>query len=138
MNALTPPSRLKIVDLLEEIDTLREAVRRYEELLKPSLYAPLSWRLTPHEEAVLLVLYGAKTRVVHRERMLIGVYGILADAPEQKILDVFVCKVRRKLMEAQTRISIDTVWGRGWRLNEENHARLHAAITGESIAERAA
>lgn len=133
MNALTPPSKLKIVDLLEEIDTLREAVRRYEEILKPSLYAPKAWRLTPSEEGVLLVLYGAKTRVVHRERMLIGLYGILADAPDQKTLDVFVCKIRRKLMEAQARISIETVWGRGWRLTEESHARLHAVLTGEPV-----
>jgi DNA-binding response OmpR family regulator len=131
-------SSLKVVDFLKEIDTLREAVRRYEELLKPSLYTPRAWRLTPNEEAVLLVLYGAKTRVVHRERMPIGVYGILADAPEQKILDVFICKVRRKLMCAQTRIGIETVWGRGWRLTDESHARLHAAVAGEPIAERAA
>ncbi len=87
MNALTPPSKLKVVDLLEEIDILREAVRRYEELLKPSLYTPRPWRLTAHEEAFLLVLYGAKTRVVHHERMLIGIYGILSDdMPDQKIL----------------------------------------------------
>ncbi|MGX7706354.1 helix-turn-helix domain-containing protein [Methylobacterium sp. Gmos1] len=138
MNALAPPSRLKIVDLLEEIDTLREAVRRYEELLKPPVYTPRAWRLTAHEEAFLLVLYGAKTRVVHRERMLIGIYGMLADAPDQMILNNYLCRVRRKMMQAQTRISIETAWGRGWRLNEENHARLHAAITGESIAEHAA
>ncbi len=41
-------------------------------------------------------------------------------------------------MEAQARIGIETVWGRGWRLDDESHARLHAAITGEPIAERAA
>ena len=37
------------------------------------------------------------------------------DEPEPKIIDVFICKLRRKLELADARgMSIDTVWGQGY------------------------
>ena len=39
--------------------------------------------------------------------------------PEPKIIDVFICKLRRKLELAGARgMSIDTVWGQGYILRE--------------------
>ncbi|MGB1177535.1 MAG: winged helix-turn-helix domain-containing protein, partial [Candidatus Puniceispirillaceae bacterium] len=41
------------------------------------------------------------------------------DEPEMKIIDVFICKLRRKLELAGARgVSIDTVWGQGYILRE--------------------
>ena len=60
--------------------------------------------------------------------MLIALYGLIDEAPEPKILDVYLCKVRRRLMEAQARIDIETVWGRGWRLSPESVARFDEAV----------
>ena len=41
------------------------------------------------------------------------------DEPELKIIDVFVCKLRRKLYEASGgKNYIETVWGRGYMLRE--------------------
>jgi len=41
------------------------------------------------------------------------------DEPEPKIIDVFICKLRRKLELAGARgVSIDTVWGQGYILRE--------------------
>ena len=41
------------------------------------------------------------------------------DEPELKIIDVFVCKLRKKLAEASNGTNyIETVWGRGYMLKE--------------------
>jgi two-component system cell cycle response regulator CtrA len=45
-------------------------------------------------------------------------YGGL-DEPELKIIDVFVCKLRKKLSAAtRGKNHIETVWGRGYVLRE--------------------
>ena len=38
------------------------------------------------------------------------------DEPEMKIIDVFICKLRRKLSEAGAPQLIETVWGRGYTI----------------------
>ena len=41
------------------------------------------------------------------------------DEPELKIIDVFICKLRKKLSEASDGDNrIDTVWGHGYDLRE--------------------
>ena len=41
------------------------------------------------------------------------------DEPEAKIVDVFICKLRRKLSDASGgKDYIETVWGRGYTLRE--------------------
>ena len=40
------------------------------------------------------------------------------DEPEMKIIDVFICKLRKKISrETQDAALIETVWGRGYWLN---------------------
>ena len=54
-------------------------------------------------------------KVVTREAILQHLYGGM-DEPELKIIDVFLCKVRRKFAAAAPdgRQFIETVWGRGY------------------------
>ena len=41
------------------------------------------------------------------------------DEPELKIIDVFICKLRKKFREATgADTNIETVWGRGYVLND--------------------
>jgi two-component system cell cycle response regulator CtrA len=45
------------------------------------------------------------------------------DEPELKIIDVFICKLRKKLANAsEGRNFIETVWGRGYVLREPHDA----------------
>ena len=45
------------------------------------------------------------------------------DEPELKIIDVFICKLRKKLANATGgRDHIETVWGRGYMLREPSEA----------------
>lgn len=122
-------SRHQVIALLEERDTLREQVRQLEELLRPTIVLPSAWRLTRREADFLNVLRASAPNVVHRERMLIALYGLIDEAPEPKILDVYLYKVRRRLMEAQARIEIETVWGRGWRLSPASVIRFDEAVS---------
>lgn len=74
--------------------------------------------LTAKEYAILELLAIHAGTVVNKENIVNHLYqGI--DVPEGKIVDVFVCKLRRKLYEASGgRNYIDTVWGRGYSLKE--------------------
>jgi two-component system cell cycle response regulator CtrA len=46
------------------------------------------------------------------------------DEPELKIIDVFVCKLRKKLSNATGGENyIETVWGRGYVLRDPEEAR---------------
>jgi two-component system cell cycle response regulator CtrA len=41
------------------------------------------------------------------------------DEPELKIIDVFICKLRKKLVQATNGENyIETVWGRGYALRD--------------------
>jgi two-component system cell cycle response regulator CtrA len=45
------------------------------------------------------------------------------DEPEMKIVDVFICKLRKKLANASGgKDYIETVWGRGYVMREQGQA----------------
>jgi two-component system cell cycle response regulator CtrA len=55
--------------------------------------------------------------VLTKEVFLNHLYGGI-DEPEVKIIDVFICKLRKKLAVAGAADLIGTVWGRGYVLRE--------------------
>jgi len=75
-------------------------------------------RLTGKEYSVLELLSVWQGTTVTKEMFLSHLYRGM-DEPEIKIIDVFVCKLRKKLAEATGGKSyIETVWGRGYRLRD--------------------
>ena len=79
--------------------------------------------LTNKEYAILELLAMRKGTVLTKEMFLNHLYSSM-DEPEIKIIDVFVCKLRKKLTKASGGTNyIETVWGRGYMLKdyEENH-----------------
>jgi two-component system cell cycle response regulator CtrA len=73
--------------------------------------------LTGKEYSILEILT-TKNGIVPKETLLNYLYGGLDEVPETKIIDVFVCKLRKKLIDASGGIDlIQTVWGRGYQLN---------------------
>jgi two-component system cell cycle response regulator CtrA len=51
------------------------------------------------------------------------------DEPEQKIIDVFVCKTRKKIVQASGgRDYIETVRGRGYSLREPQAMKANTAF----------
>lgn len=69
--------------------------------------------LTAKEYACLEFLISRRGSTVTKEMFLAHLYGG-HNEPEMKIIDVFVCKLRRKLREAGVPNLIETVWGRGY------------------------
>lgn len=59
-------------------------------------------------------LCGAGGKVLSRESLLANLYTHEADEAEINIIDVVVCKLRKKL--APLGVEIGTAWGRGYRL----------------------
>src|SRR6476646_10536863 len=78
--------------------------------------------LTGKEYQMLELLSLRKGTTLTKEMFLNHLYGGM-DEPELKIIDVFICKLRKKLANAsQGRNYIETVWGRGYVLREPNDA----------------
>ncbi|WP_341758287.1 response regulator transcription factor CtrA [Candidatus Tisiphia endosymbiont of Ditula angustiorana] len=83
--------------------------------------------LTNKEYAILELLVLRRGTVLNKEMFLDHLYNSV-DEPEIKIIDVFVCKLRKKLADAAGGTNyIDTVWGRGYMLKEydEQETLLH-------------
>ena len=77
--------------------------------------------LSKREFQVLEMLALSLGVPVTKERLLDQVYG-LDDAPASKIIDVFICKLRKKLAAAGWNVShIKTYWGEGYSLNVVSH-----------------
>lgn len=75
--------------------------------------------LTGKEYAILELLTLRKGNVLTKDAFLNHLYGGI-DEPEVKIIDVFICKLRKKLAQAGGGGLIGTVWGRGYVLREPN------------------
>jgi two-component system, cell cycle response regulator CtrA len=74
--------------------------------------------LTGKEYEMLELLALRKGTTISKETFLNHLYGGM-DEPEPKILDVFICKLRKKLAGASGgREFIETVWARGYALRE--------------------
>ena len=74
--------------------------------------------LTGKEYQMLELLSLRKGTTLTKEMFLNHLYGGM-DEPELKIIDVFICKLRKKLANAsQGRNYLETVWGRGYVLRE--------------------
>jgi len=74
--------------------------------------------LTSKEYQMLELLSLRKGSTLTKEMFLNHLYGSM-DEPEAKIIDVFICKLRKKLAAATgNRHNIETVWGRGYILRD--------------------
>ena len=78
--------------------------------------------LTGKEYGILELLSLRKGSTLTKEMLLNHLYGGM-DEPEPKIIDVFMCKLRKKLRTAGKGANyIETVWGQGYVLREPGEA----------------
>jgi two-component system cell cycle response regulator CtrA len=73
--------------------------------------------LTGKEYQMLELLSLRKGSTLTKEMFLNHLYGG-RDEPELKIIDVFICKLRKKLKTVANEHCIETVWGRGYVLRD--------------------
>jgi two-component system, cell cycle response regulator CtrA len=75
--------------------------------------------LTGKEYQMLELLALRKGTTLTKEMFLSHLYGGM-DEPEMKIIDVFICKLRKKLANASGgKNYVETIWGRGYVMREQ-------------------
>ncbi len=78
--------------------------------------------LTTKEYSIIELLSLRKGTPLTKEQFMTHLYSGM-DEPELKVIDVFVCKLRKKLQDATKGINyIETVWGRGYVLRDPQAA----------------
>jgi two-component system cell cycle response regulator CtrA len=83
--------------------------------------------LTGKEYQMLELLALRKGTTLTKEMFLSHLYGGM-DEPEMKIVDVFICKLRKKLASASGgKDYIETIWGRGYVMREPSENAASAS-----------
>lgn len=103
-------ARILVLEL--EVDTknqLIDAIINEPEKNQYGWHFPPEWNLTRYENQIARLLISK--RRLSKESIFQGMYGGLIDQPEMKIIDVLVCKVRKKVP-----FTIKTVWGFGYEV----------------------
>ncbi|HYD66902.1 response regulator transcription factor [Azospirillum sp.] len=89
-------------------------------------------RLSQREHAILSVLAANHRRVVSKEHVYGEVYGLTGADPLDKVIDVYICKLRKKIAAATGGARyIETVYGRGYKFEAPEE---HADATAEAAA----
>ncbi|NKC29491.1 winged helix-turn-helix domain-containing protein [Falsiroseomonas selenitidurans] len=83
-------------------------------------------RITRREYDVMEMLFLRRGNLVTKADFLSRLYGT-EEGPDSRTLDVFICKVRRKLAAAGAAEFIRTAWGRGYMAEEPPPAAIEAA-----------
>ena len=112
--------RLEVVE--QENALLRERVASLEAILMETAPLPIEWGLTAQEARVFGVL--VKRELATKDAIMAALYSDKASSAEvaaEKIVDVFICKVRKKLKPFG--VVITTVWGRGYALDASTRAQ---------------
>lgn len=107
------PDYQRRCEVLErENDDLRDRIALLEEMLGVTFESPPFMQLTP-SEGKLFGLFMARDAVT-KSLVLDAFYGDRPDADlaEEKIVDVYVCKLRDKLKRFG--IEVETNWGQGY------------------------
>jgi two-component system cell cycle response regulator CtrA len=120
-----------IAELRAERDELAERVRQLEAILRDDAWVPTEWELTGSEVIILNML--ATRELATKDALLTALYGDDPDGgANEKILDVFILKLRRKL--APRGLHIETAWGQGHRLTKASRRLTTALRREQSIA----
>jgi DNA-binding response OmpR family regulator len=99
--------------LLDENEVLKSA-------LAGSVTVPREWGLTPKQADLMRVLI--RRPVASYDACMAGLYSDRIAPPDQRIINVLISRMRRKLLPFG--IEIRTVWGIGYELDEGARARL--------------
>ncbi len=114
------------INLLEEdLANLRESLLLAQSELRnaeTTISIPIDWGLTGFEHRMLYILLSNAGRVMTKSVLMDMLYTHDNDVADTKILDVYACKIRKKLTTRGVGLEVNTVWGRGWTIPKESAA----------------
>jgi two-component system cell cycle response regulator CtrA len=109
----------RIVVIEEENDLLREELITIKGIHRTDIRGKVVYNLTMSEAKILNAFMGR--REVTKHQLMAAIYSN-DDPPQPKIVDVFVCKLRKKL--ARRGIVIHTIWGSGYMIDATNKVKI--------------
>lgn len=115
--ATRDPESMSRTELIARVDQLEATLEAMREANQPAVEMALqtAFGLSNSECKFLMLLADGKPR--RKDQLHSGLYSDrIDDPPEVKIIDVFVCKVRKKV--DRYGLVIETIWGSGYRLND--------------------
>lgn len=88
---------------------------------------------TKKQKSMLQALEARRGKVCTLQMLAAELYPgkVECNLPGQKIIDVMISKIRKKLREVESSVTIDTVWGRGFRLGQPEPSVLSKYIPAE-------
>lgn len=111
--------------MCDRCEELTERVRQLEAtLFNKDWEAPREFKLTPMEARILATLY-ARDRTCSADMLIDAtrdIGGIKRVHPNGNVIDAKICHIRNKLKPFG--LSIETMWGAGYRLANESRAAL--------------
>ncbi len=106
----------RIAMLERQVETLRDQIAALEAQLGHDIEPSVALGLTASEARVFGTLM--RRGEVTKQQIMGAIYADRVhddELPEPRIVDVFVCKIRKKL--ARYGIEITTIWGQGYGLS---------------------
>lgn len=80
--------------------------------------------LTEQESDLFALLWARRSHCVMTDVLMSQLYQLKHSEPDPKIIDVFVCKIRRKLKP--TGLVIQTHWGKGYSVHHDPEKGVQA------------
>ncbi|OCC05155.1 hypothetical protein BA190_09580 [Labrys sp. WJW] len=123
----------ELARLREENDRLKAEVDYLKSALVPPGWLPARFRLTALEERLFKALLSREQAT--KEQLLTAAYSHVFSAdeiPHVKIIDVLICKVRRKLTPFG--VEINTIWGKGYSIPADMRQKVADIIKSEATA----
>jgi two-component system cell cycle response regulator CtrA len=122
--------------LIAHVHNLEACIQQYEDHVgeRHTLELQVRFGLTKSEAHILATLVDGRCHT--KAGLQVGLYGGREDVPELKIIDVFVCKIRRKIKGSG--ITVKTVWGEGYIIEDPGPLReVMAALPAPAADEQA-
>lgn len=111
----------------EEIARLEDQIYVLKSSIGNDQQFPPAWGMSPSMRRLLAFLMNSICPT--KEQCLSALYWDRPnDEPELKIVDVFVCKIRKKLKRIDETLIIETIWGVGWRMTPATKDKLKTML----------
>jgi two-component system cell cycle response regulator CtrA len=125
--------RQQLLDRIAALEALNDDLESklvvIQENLGQRMQLPMVLSLTASEASIIGCLYARQSCT---KALLHGLlYGnrLDADVAMEKIIDVFICKLRKKLKPYG--IEVETIWGHGYAMHEPSKEILNRMIKAE-------
>ncbi len=111
-----------LASALQKIEQLKNENQYLRGLLQVNAMVRPDLKLTKAEKQIILFMARAAPMTVTRESLHGSLYGGHDPITDEKIVNVFICNIRKKIKPLGLVIHID--WGSGWRLDVETAKAL--------------